>query len=570
MKKTIDQFMWGYQEHFRIGVELGVSSALSAIGMKIDVRAVLVGFVTDGSPRHQICIEPEDGPLSVEHLCDISDRAVELYKDNPDSQIFHSHPLYHQQRQDALMRRARSDALAEAICKADIFEGLTFFASSGTPVDGYEVLTCVGIPTDALDRLPTLDDSRVGVINVLQSFQQGVIDECLRRADRALYLPDPGAGISVLGSTENIVKSAADSFVQGAGYRVGLQSVDLFSSVNSFTSLSYERAGANGKILITPREKTTNRTLVRFEYPVPHTRTRRFRKLLELSDDSISIMVDDQGAYGLGSCASGTDVVEISVVGHAEWELAIDGQVYLRVTYGKATLPRPLLNFDEFRETAEQVLGAIEFNRIWSIIQGAQQGGHGTALVVSSDPAGEANRLGAEAVPIAPTLLEPVEIVRLGAVDGAVLLGTDGRCHAFGVILDGLSRGEGDPARGSRYNSAVRYQRTTEIPSIIVVISDDGTIDLVPRRMPRVPREHVQEVVRAFLDICDSEHADGREFSRADDLVLRYRFYLNAEQCRSINESFEREMRRWLESGNMQIIRKPLEPHPDMNDSYFL
>ena len=570
MKKTIDQFMWRYQEHFRIGVELNIARALSEIGMNADVRVVLVGFATEDDLGHRICIEPENGPILVEHLCDVSDRADELLRENPDSRMFHSHPLMQQRHRESLIRKARSDALEEAIHKTDIFEGLTFFASSGTPINGYDVLTCVGIPTEVLDHLPTLDGSRVGVLNVLQSLQQGVIYECLGRADRALYLPDPGTGISVLGATENIVKSAAEWFVRGAGYRVGLQSVDLFSSVNSFTSRSYERTGASGKILITPREKVKNRTLVRFEHPVALTRTRNLRKLLELSDESLSLMVDDQGAYGLGSCASGNDIVEISVVGHAEWELGIDGQVYVKVAYGKATLPRPLLDFDAFWETAEQVLGAIEFNRIWSIIQGVQQGGHGTALVVSTDPEGEANRLGAEAVSITPTILEPDDIVRLGSVDGAVLLGTDGRCHAFGVILDGLASGEGDPARGSRYNSAVRYRRTTDTPSIIVVISDDGTIDLVPRRMPRVRREHVGEAVRAFLDICDSEHADGREFSRADDLVLRYSFYLNAEQSQSVNESFENEMRRRLESGGVQIIRKPVEPHPDMNDSYFL
>ena len=570
MKKTIDQFMWGYQEHFRIGVELNIARALSEIGMNVDVRTLLVGFATEGDLKHQVCIEPEDGPLLVEHLRNVSDRASELLKENPDSRMFHSHPLMQQKHRESLFRKARSDALEEAIHKVDVFEGLTFFASSGAPINGYDVLTCVGIPTEILDHLPTLDGSRVGVLNVLQSLQQGVIYESLVRADRALYLPDPGAGISVLGATENIVKRAAEWFVRGAGYRVGLQSVDLFSAVNSFTSRSYERAGARGKILITPREKVKNRTPVRFERPVVLTRTRNLRKLLELSDDSLSVMVDDQGAYGLGSCASGNDVVEISVVGHAEWELGIDGDLYVRVAYGKATLPRPLLNFDAFRETTEQVLGAIEFNRIWSIIQGVQQGGHGTALVVSTDPEGEANRLGAEAVSINPTMLEPHDIVRLGSVDGAVLLGTDGRCHAFGVILDGLASGEGDPARGSRYNSAVRYQRTTDIPSIIVVISDDGTIDLVPRRMPRVRREHVGEVVREFLEICESEHVDGREFSRADDLVVRYAFYLNAEQCHSLNDNYENEMRRRLESGGIQINRKPLEPHPDMNDSYFL
>ena len=78
-------------------------------------------------------------------------------------------------------------------------------------------------------------------------------------------------------------------------------------------------------------------------------------------------------------------------------------------------------------------------------------------------------------MPIDPTKLDPVDIARLGLVDGAVLLGPDGRCHAFGVILDGAATDHGDPARGSRYNSAVRYHkgmRSTVLSSEITTSSE--------------------------------------------------------------------------------------------------
>lgn len=102
-------------------------------------------------------------------------------------------------------------------------------------------------------------------------------------------------------------------------------------------------------------------------------------------------------------------------------------------------------------------------------------------LVVSGKAAEEAKRLGGAAVPIELDNLGPADIVRFGRVDGAVVLDRDGSCHAFGVILDGKAAGRGDPARGSRYNSAVRYQKM--IPeSLLVVISDDGTVDLIPDR----------------------------------------------------------------------------------------
>ena len=99
-------------------------------------------------------------------------------------------------------------------------------------------------------------------------------------------------------------------------------------------------------------------------------------------------------------------------------------------------------------------------------------------LVISNSPKAETTRLGKQAMPIDPTRLDPVDIARLGLVDGAVLLGPDGRCHAFGVILYGAATDHGDPARGSR--DTTRRATTARNIALLVVISDDRTVDLIP------------------------------------------------------------------------------------------
>lgn len=45
----------------------------------------------------------------------------------------------------------------------------------------------------------------------------------------------------------------------------------------------------------------------------------------------------------------------------------------------------------------------------------------------------------------------------MASVDGAVLVGYDGKCYGFGVILDGEAKKVGKMGRGARYNSAVTY-----------------------------------------------------------------------------------------------------------------
>ena len=570
MPVTIDQFMWAYQPHFRLALERSVRHALSQIGMMSDIRVVLVGFAQDYDQRHQICVEPEIGTLSVGHLRNVEDNGIEAYRANPDSDIIISDPRSHELRHDGLRRRSRADALETAIAESGVFDSLTFFASDSTTINGYDVHTCIGVSTDTLNSLPALDSSFVDQIYVGRSFQHEVIFECLRRADQALHLPDPGTDLYPIGTTDDIVNTAAERFTDSTAYRVQRTGSDLYRWINQFTSLSYERTGANGNLLIVPRGKFEPQAQIKFDHPIRLKQSRTMRKLLEISGTSFAVLADDRGAFGLGSYIAGTDVIEISIIDHATWELRIDGSEYMRVRYGKASLPRPPLRFEVFKDIAERVVGEIESKRIWSVITEAQGSGRGMALVISRDAEREAIRLGSEAVTISPAPLEPEKIVRLGKVDGAVLLGPDGLCYAFGVILDGLAGGHGDPARGSRFNSAVRYQSTNGANAVVVVISDDGMINLVPRLKPRVSRGQVDQVVEAFEKCCEAENVALGEFHRALEKVEGLSFYLNDEQCHFVNELYKKEMESRLESGGASISRQPFRPHPDMDDSYFL
>ena len=572
MKDEIDQFMWGYQQHFRSEIQWATEQALTAVGVPLevnDVTVALVGIAQDQGLRHQICVEPEDGILTNHHLTGVTTRALALYQADPESNIFSTNQRINDLRQQRTFLQSRANAIVEAINTSGMFKGLSFFASSSSPIGGYEVHSCIGIPSKALESLPAFEESTVNRMYAGRSLQHEVIAECLRRADKALYLPEPGAGLMTLGYPEEIVKAAAEQFSRGTTLRTAGMSNDLFSTVNAFASLTYERAGAGGHLVITRKQNIECCLKVRFRRPVRLSEARSMRKLLELSDHSISVLADYQYAYGLGSICSGPDVMEITISGHAKWELSVSGERFLRVSYSNATLPRPPFNFESLKDVAERTVGDVDLNRIWGIIDYAQVSGHGTTIVVSSDPEAEADRLGGEAVPIAACHLDPADTVRLGLVDGALLLGPDGRCHAFAVILDGEATGLGDRARGSRFNSAVRYQSTTKAGTFLVVISDDGSVDLIPQLKPRVYREEVETAVQAFCECCKSVPVDGEEFSKTYDKVRSLAFYLNANQCLRVNESHDEEMHRRLEAGELALLDRSLNPDPMMNESHF-
>ena len=573
MKTEIDQFMWAYQPHFRRRVEYGIQDVLSHIGLHTNnkTKVLLIGLATGDDLRHDICIEPEDGPFVVDDLRSIGERTEEIRIADPESEMFHSHPRVHEFRMRGLFLRSRAYAVAEAIESSGKFEGLTFFVSGSAPVAGYDVHTCVGIPSDALESVPSFNkpmkDDYYGR-HIEESFVQAIINTCLGRADRALYLPNPGEGLGELGETIDIVRTSADRFVAGITQSLTPMPSDLFRLANEFASLTYERSGARGYLAVTQPDNLINKLKVTFQKPVRLSETRSVRKILELTDESTLLLADSGSVHGLGECNSAPDVAKIAIEGHARWSISVDDKTLMRVNYGHATLPKQILDKDFFKDIAERTVGTAEVERIWETVQCALDSGHGTTIVVSGDPLSEINRLSQEALPIKPEYLDHKDVARLGRVDGAIILGPDGRCYAFGVILDGRATSSGDRARGARFNSSVRYQQTSEIGTMVVVISDDGTVDLVPNLMPRVRRQEVEDAVQAFCEYSGLEDNDGEEWARRHDKVESLQFYLSEEQCGRVNESYEQEMDRRLRSGGLRMFRT-LQSNPDVNDSYF-
>ena len=158
-------------------------------------------------------------------------------------------------------------------------------------------------------------------------------------------------------------------------------------------------------------------------------------------------------------------------------------------------------------------------------------------LVVHHDAATEAIRLEPQSLRIEPTQLDQPTLRALTNIDGAVLLSPDARCHAAGVILDGHATGTGDAARGARYNSAVRYERSASAACLLIIVSEDGMIDLLPNLRRRIARSTIERIIdeheRASQGIVNFEL-----FHRHDDRVVALAFLpqrrtVRTRQCRT-------------------------------------
>src|SRR4051794_33861157 len=92
----IDQFMWGYQSHFRSNVQFAAERALTALGLPVEPVVFLVGFMREGyKGGHDVCIEPERGSLAQTDFDRVAARAAELREQDPEREIWHSDARLH-------------------------------------------------------------------------------------------------------------------------------------------------------------------------------------------------------------------------------------------------------------------------------------------------------------------------------------------------------------------------------------------------------------------------------------------------------------------------------------------
>jgi len=120
-----------------------------------------------------------------------------------------------------------------------------------------------------------------------------------------------------------------------------------------------------------------------------------------------------------------------------------------------------------------------------TILKAVLSARHGCSIVITH------NELSGQKVqpPIDPTGESESQLIcDMAAVDGALHIRDDGYVHAFGCLLDGRSVPTlEDLARGSRYNSAVRYTKMPETDSLVIVASADGPVTAFIEGKPITP-----------------------------------------------------------------------------------
>lgn len=573
----IQQFMWGYQRHFRLSTEVGVKLALEEVGFFGDPKIILVGIQVAGQHEFDICIESKDSEYSPDDLININTRGRELYEAHPDRNLIHSVAHVHEQRHRQLRNWMRAKAIEEAFSTMPEERGRSFFASGSVRVDDYAVHILLSVDQDALTQVPQITTEKRDRLRIHKSLIHSVIDEVLRLATRALYFPNPGSGLLVLDArSDEIVRNATEAMVSSAIYCAGsLNGSERHLLISNLSALPYEGRSGVGRIVIAQPANPAIDVIINLSHPTQINNALAVRKLLEVSGHEVDLLSDGEIVYGLGVVKDDYDISSetvfvISFTGRGVWELSHAGEALLIVRDGNPHLPIRVLDEEYFQDLIDRLFLNADHSALLEAARATGNHSHGAMLIISGDASNESNRLSPQSWAVEPVSLPATVLTQLTNMDGAVLLDPQGRCHAIGVILDGIAHGKGDPARGSRFNNAIRYLDSEPPPTIVVVYSADGGIDILPKLMPRIEKKLVDDAVRQFVAAALADPLDINRATTALEIVKRVRFYLSDVQCLEINKA-RLEVDKWRKANtSIWPVENNLVPSMEMNDSYWL
>jgi len=569
--------MWPYQSGFQAMVEIEAETLLAQTGFTGYPAVMLIGFPV-GSQQAGICVEPDEGTYMPADLAGILPRAQALYEGHPEHDMYYGDAKSREEQPARLRDEMRAIAIQEVLGNHPGSEARTFFASRSARIDEHEVHVVISIDTEALDHVPQLTIPADPRSPAVPSIIHAIIFELLEQAHREIYLPDAGH-VGVGGFTYDApetslqaVRRMLRSALHLAGYDFGSQAVP---QLQAFVSLLYEGRPNGGRLLIAPAEDSAVTVEVSLTRPVPLSHKRQLRKLLEPTGPELALLMRDRDVYGMGTLtgsdgASKDSISEITIGSSGIWHLSQAGTRVLTVQDSLPKLPQSQLDLPLLMDTIDRILPSADLGRLAELAAAAGNNRHGAMLIISSSAEAEASRLAPQATQTTPGLLTPHVMQQLTSMDGGVLVDVRGNCHAIGVILDGSAAGNGDPARGSRYNNAVRYLDSNPPPAVVLSCSSDGDITILPVLKPRRRRAEIEAFVQRYENACSASPPRQKAAAEADQKINNARFYLSAEQCTRINQAYA-NLNAWRQANGQLVQSRPdLTPDPGMNDSYWL
>lgn len=425
--------------------------------------------------------------------------------------LYEAYPDFNEKYMLVIKNIAYQEAIERALNSESINKDVISFSSYPVIVNGYATFFILQFDRSIFDcyyklKKVSLPKKNLGINSYTKSTSllRSVINRFLRRSTAyfnnyemfyrtvsPLFFHNPGNETEIdaiiISAGQFLLLSIAKSVISESSVSL-INKRDLFYTFNEISSLKYEGSEGIGRIAICNREHPNINEIISFTKPIKIDDFNAVRKMLQITSDKMFLISDSNYLFGIGELVGtynedNEDLFFINFVKHYTWELTHGENELMVVSSGQPRLPQLQSNRMYFSKRLNKIFSGLKkdnINHLWNLLRRASQQKSGTMLVITEDAESEAVRLQSQAIMIDPINITMEMIDKITEIDGAILINPFNlKCYAIGVILDGLATEKGNSARGARYNSAVRYSEFKNGNCLIVVISEDGIIDLV-------------------------------------------------------------------------------------------
>lgn len=219
---------------------------------------------------------------------------------------------------------------------------------------------------------------------------------------------------------------------------------------------------------------------------------RNIRKILEMGGEGYCALAkrDSSGRWKIyGICKETAELersLKFHILNHMVWRMEVGGKTSLIYNCGKYEIDSLELEVQMFSDKFEKVYGMEPDETVKDIFRRATKQKHGTIVIIldANVIEAETDRLINEStgmkVKNGNILGELVKNVT--SIDGAMMIDENGSCSGIGLILDSNESVTGNPERGARYHSVLKYVKkwkNREIRCLGIVVSEDKTVDVI-------------------------------------------------------------------------------------------
>lgn len=505
--------------------------------------------------------------------------------------LFNTNPVIQENYEQYFSQSEFDSAIKMVVNQMDFYHEYEVFVSgniirSRENEKGYLVLKLNKSEYDDIYKIPVSSDSRFHLVsNIVDAVVESFFEEVSKAEDHE----SDGFNVSQI-NPDLVIANAAISFMctPTSNLRNGDGMFGLTEKLNAISSMEYEKNQiSHGSIILTYKDNPIVSYIIKFKNPVPLNNARHVRKLLEMTTNKMKLISDASLVYGLGDIFQNFnplhgDVYEIIFNKQYSWTLYHDNKNVLNYYMGKPYLQRNIISQKEFSDKFLRIFGDTDIqkenaNNFYNIVFSIIQEQVGTILVISENAKNESERLKGQSLMVEPIKLQPSNVPGLIKIDGALMVDENGICYSLGTILDGLAvKDKGNSARGSRYNSSIRYfySQYKNCKLIIVIISDDGDVDILPYLPTRMKKsfivKFIETIKKKYEEAKKGNKIDTGEYntfySDARDLSI----YFSKEECNFLNEYFSYLENNCKQEDRARIVFRPLSPDSDYSEDLYL